>query len=75
MYHCVCVCVCVCVLHLHLDPSVSERSEVERLEDLHVRRNVLAAYCKLIIHGVLEMSMAAEVFMQYVKVTVHSAST
>lgn len=57
------------------DPSVSERSEVERLEDLHMRRNALAAYCKLIIHGVLEMSMAAEVFMQYVKVTVHSAST
>lgn len=63
------------MLRLHLDPSVSERSEVQRLEDLHMRRNVLAAYCKLIIHGVLEMSMAAEVFMHYVKVMVHSAST
>lgn len=60
---------CVCVLRPHLDPSVGERSEAERLEDLHMRRNALAAYCKLIIHGVLEMSMAAEVFMQYVKVT------
>ncbi|XP_057192297.1 cohesin subunit SA-2 isoform X2 [Triplophysa rosa] len=38
-----------------------------RLEDLHKRRNLLAAYCKLIVHGVLEMSMAAEVFKQYVK--------
>lgn len=56
------------MLGLHLDPSVSEHAEVERLEDLHRRRNVLAAYCKLIIHGVLEMSMAAEVLMQYVKV-------
>nr|XP_046261059.1 cohesin subunit SA-2 isoform X2 [Scatophagus argus] len=46
---------------------VSENSEVERLEDLHRRRNLLAAYCKLIVHGVLEMSMAAEVFMYYVK--------
>lgn len=55
--------------------SVGQRSEVERLEDLHVRRNVLAAYCKLIVHGVLEMGMAAEVLMQYVKVTVHPAST
>ncbi|XP_041806780.1 cohesin subunit SA-2 [Chelmon rostratus] len=45
--------------------SVSENSE--RLEDLHKRRNVLAAYCKLIVHGVLEMSMAAEVFMYYMK--------
>ncbi|XP_040912788.1 cohesin subunit SA-2 isoform X2 [Toxotes jaculatrix] len=46
---------------------VSENSEVERLEDLHKRRNLLAAFCKLVVHGVLEMSMAAEVFMYYVK--------
>ncbi|KAK1797783.1 hypothetical protein P4O66_008134, partial [Electrophorus voltai] len=38
-----------------------------RLEGLHRRRNLLTAYCKLIVHGVLEMSMAAEVFKQYVK--------
>ncbi|KAM9347320.1 cohesin subunit SA-2 [Symphorus nematophorus] len=47
--------------------SVSENSELERLEDLHKRRNLLAAYCKLIVHGVLEMSMAAEVFIYYMK--------
>ncbi|KAM4558015.1 cohesin subunit SA-2 [Odontesthes bonariensis] len=46
---------------------VSENSEGERLEDLHRRRNMLAAFCKLIVHGVLEMSMAAEVFMYYMK--------
>ncbi|XP_029386582.1 cohesin subunit SA-2 isoform X1 [Echeneis naucrates] len=46
---------------------VSEVSEVERLEELHKRRNLLAAFCKLIVHGVLEMSMAAEVFMYYMK--------
>ncbi|XP_071335920.1 cohesin subunit SA-2 isoform X2 [Trachinotus anak] len=46
---------------------VSETSEVERLEDLHKRRNLLAAFSKLIVHGVLEMSMAAEVFMYYMK--------
>ncbi|KAL7881570.1 hypothetical protein AOLI_G00084180 [Acnodon oligacanthus] len=40
---------------------------VSRLEDLHRRRNLLAAYCKLIVHSVLEMSMAAEIFKQYVK--------
>ncbi|KAI1885075.1 hypothetical protein AGOR_G00216460 [Albula goreensis] len=42
-------------------------SGVNRLEDLHRRRNLLAAYCKLIVHSVLEMSMAAEVFKQYMK--------
>ncbi|XP_041663582.1 cohesin subunit SA-2 [Cheilinus undulatus] len=47
--------------------SVSENSEEERLEDLHRRRNLLAAFCKLIVHGVLEMSMAAEVFTYYMK--------
>uniref|UniRef100_H3C8Q5 Cohesin subunit SA n=1 Tax=Tetraodon nigroviridis TaxID=99883 RepID=H3C8Q5_TETNG len=45
--------------------SAGARSEAERLEDLHVRRNVLAAYCKLIVHGVLEMALAAEVFTHY----------
>lgn len=65
-------------LLLNLNPSVSLSvsvftvSESEcgdgRLEDLHRRRNLLAAYCKLIVHSVLEMSMAAEVFKQYVKV-------
>uniref|UniRef100_I3JID2 Cohesin subunit SA n=1 Tax=Oreochromis niloticus TaxID=8128 RepID=I3JID2_ORENI len=51
------------------DSQSRDHSEgkVEKLEDLHKRRNVLAAYCKLIIHGVLEMSMAAEVFMYYMK--------
>uniref|UniRef100_A0A8C6WHK0 Cohesin subunit SA n=1 Tax=Neogobius melanostomus TaxID=47308 RepID=A0A8C6WHK0_9GOBI len=45
----------------------TEDSEVEKLEDLHKRRNQLAAFCKLIVHGILEMSTAAEVFMCYVK--------
>ncbi|XP_073701441.1 cohesin subunit SA-2 isoform X1 [Garra rufa] len=53
------------------DSHSSKVSESEsgdgRLEDLHRRRNLLAAYCKLIVHSVLEMSMAAEVFKQYVK--------
>lgn len=47
--------------------AVGEDSEVERLEELHRRRNLLAAFCKLIVHRVLEMSMAAEVFMYYMK--------
>lgn len=45
----------------------TQDSEVEKLEDLHKRRNQLAAFCKLIVHRILEMSMAAEVFMCYVK--------
>ncbi|KTF89638.1 hypothetical protein cypCar_00014070 [Cyprinus carpio] len=55
----------------HLIQPFLQMSESEcgdgRLEDLHRRRNLLVAYCKLIVHSVLEMSMAAEVFKQYVK--------
>lgn len=58
---CISLSVCVCAV------SESESGE-GRLEDLHRRRNLLSAYCKLIVHSVLEMSMAAEVFKQYVKV-------
>ncbi|KAM4731631.1 cohesin subunit SA-2 isoform 2-T2 [Anableps anableps] len=46
---------------------ISESSEVERLEELHRRRNQLAAYCKLIVYGVLEMSTAAELYTYYMK--------
>lgn len=56
------VCVCVCV-------SGSEsKGGVSWPDDLHRRRNLLAAYCKLIVHSVLEMSMAAEIFKHYMRV-------
>ncbi|KAM9343399.1 cohesin subunit SA-2 isoform 2-T3 [Pholidichthys leucotaenia] len=45
----------------------SESSQEDKLEDLHKRRNLLAAFCKMIVHRVLEMSMVAEVFMYYTK--------
>uniref|UniRef100_A0A671NT07 Cohesin subunit SA n=1 Tax=Sinocyclocheilus anshuiensis TaxID=1608454 RepID=A0A671NT07_9TELE len=56
------------VEHVFTSPEQDTHSSKDgRLEDLHRRRNLLAAYCKLIVHSVLEMSMAAEVFKQYVK--------
>ncbi|XP_077472953.1 cohesin subunit SA-2 [Stigmatopora argus] len=42
-------------------------SEEEKMEVLHRRRSTLAAYCKLVLHGVLEMSMAADIFTFYAK--------
>ncbi|KAG7261763.1 hypothetical protein CRUP_009515 [Coryphaenoides rupestris] len=38
---------------------VGQAFEVERLEDQYQRRTLLAAYCKLLVHGVLEMDMAS----------------
>uniref|UniRef100_A0A3Q1CT02 Cohesin subunit SA n=1 Tax=Amphiprion ocellaris TaxID=80972 RepID=A0A3Q1CT02_AMPOC len=58
----------VCVhVFVASDCDNQSKGEASRLEDLHRRRNLLAAYCKLIMHGVLEMSMATEVFMYYMK--------
>ncbi|XP_054642588.1 cohesin subunit SA-2 isoform X2 [Dunckerocampus dactyliophorus] len=49
------------------ESKACQRSEEDRMEDLHTRRSTLAAYCKLIIHRVLEISMAADIFAHYVK--------
>ncbi|XP_066542125.1 cohesin subunit SA-2 isoform X2 [Hoplias malabaricus] len=51
----------------HSNRGSDSECGVGRLEDLHRRRNLLAAYCKLIVHSVLEMSMATEIFKQYMK--------
>ncbi|KAL2081341.1 hypothetical protein ACEWY4_023194 [Coilia grayii] len=47
--------------------SLDTEVGLTRLEDLHKRRSLLAAYCKLITTGILELSMAAEIFKQYMK--------
>ncbi|XP_066477866.1 cohesin subunit SA-2-like isoform X2 [Tiliqua scincoides] len=38
-----------------------------KLDALHMKRCLLAAYCKLIIYNVVEMSAAAEIYKHYVK--------
>ncbi|KAL0822862.1 hypothetical protein ABMA28_004855 [Loxostege sticticalis] len=38
-----------------------------RIEELHKRRNFLAAYCKLIVYNVAPIRRAAEVFKHYIK--------
>ncbi|TRZ00970.1 hypothetical protein DNTS_021546 [Danionella cerebrum] len=43
--------------------------EAGKIEALHKRRNLLAAYCKLIIYNVVEMSTGADIFKQYMRET------
>ncbi|KFP09326.1 Cohesin subunit SA-2, partial [Egretta garzetta] len=38
-----------------------------QLDDLHKKRSLLAAYCKLIVYNVVEMTAAAEIYKYYVK--------
>ncbi|MEE6496982.1 hypothetical protein FKM82_002547 [Ascaphus truei] len=41
--------------------------EASKIEALHKRRNLLAAFCKLIVYNVVEMNAAADVFKQYMR--------
>lgn len=49
--------------------------EASKIEALHKRRNLLAAYCKLIIYNVVEMNTGADIFKQYMRVGLHYLSS
>lgn len=40
-----------------------------RIEELHKRRNHLAAYCKLVVYNVLPIKAAADIFKHYLRVS------
>ncbi|NXF07157.1 STAG2 protein, partial [Smithornis capensis] len=44
-----------------------KKDESCKLDDLHKKRSLLAAYCKLIVYNVVEMTAAAEIYKYYVK--------
>ncbi|NWU64064.1 STAG2 protein, partial [Pterocles burchelli] len=43
------------------------KDESCKLHNLHKKRSLLAAYCKLIVYNVVEMTAAAEIYKHYVK--------
>lgn len=47
-----------------------EEDEANKIEALHKRRNLLAAFCKLIIYDIVDMPAAADIFKHYMKVCV-----
>ncbi|XP_061899234.1 cohesin subunit SA-1-like [Entelurus aequoreus] len=44
-----------------------EEDEANKIEALHKRRNLLAAFCKLIIYDIVDMPAAADIFKHYMK--------
>ncbi|NXK36494.1 STAG2 protein, partial [Piprites chloris] len=50
-----------------LTEEEEKKEESYKLDDLHKKRNLLAAYCKLIVYNVVEMTAAAEIYKYYVK--------
>ncbi|XP_064264271.1 cohesin subunit SA-2-like isoform X3 [Passer domesticus] len=49
------------------DLTEEGKDETCKLDDLHKKRSLLAAYCKLIVYNVVEMTAAAEIYKYYVK--------
>lgn len=48
-------------------PEQDSEHDEHRIEELHRRRNFLAAYCKLIVYNIMPTKAAADVFKHYVK--------
>nr|XP_015195780.1 PREDICTED: cohesin subunit SA-3 [Lepisosteus oculatus]XP_015195781.1 PREDICTED: cohesin subunit SA-3 [Lepisosteus oculatus]XP_015195782.1 PREDICTED: cohesin subunit SA-3 [Lepisosteus oculatus]XP_015195783.1 PREDICTED: cohesin subunit SA-3 [Lepisosteus oculatus] len=54
--------------YVFVEEEVDDKEEdLEKMEDLHRRRNQLAGYCKLIVYNVLDLSAATDVFKHFVK--------
>lgn len=49
------------------DDDGQQDDEASKIEALHKRRNLLAAFCKLIVYNVVEMNSAADIFKQYMR--------
>ncbi|NXM66217.1 STAG2 protein, partial [Serilophus lunatus] len=50
-----------------LTEEEEKKDESCKLDDLHKKRSLLAAYCKLIVYNVVEMTAAAEIYKYYMK--------
>uniref|UniRef100_A0A8C9WDI0 STAG2 cohesin complex component n=1 Tax=Scleropages formosus TaxID=113540 RepID=A0A8C9WDI0_SCLFO len=60
--------------HVFIDQDDDDNStdgqqddEASKIEALHKRRNLLAAYCKLIIYNIVDMKTGADIFKQYMR--------
>lgn len=45
----------------------TDLEDTAKIDALHHRRLLLAAVCKLFIHNMIEMRLAASVFQQYIR--------
>lgn len=49
--------------------SSTESHDETRIEELHKKRNYLAAYCKLVVYNVIPIKSAADIFKHYLRVS------
>lgn len=53
-------------------PNILESHDETRIEELHKKRNYLAAYCKLIVYNVIPVQAGADIFKHYLRVSITS---
>lgn len=53
--------------YVYLLSFIPAEHDEHRIEELHKRRNFLAAFCKLIVYNIMPTNAAADVFKHYVK--------
>uniref|UniRef100_A0A9J7ZF96 Cohesin subunit SA n=2 Tax=Cyprinus carpio TaxID=7962 RepID=A0A9J7ZF96_CYPCA len=53
--------------HVFIDQDDENQSMANKIEALHKRRNLLAAFSKLIIYDIVDMPAAADIFKHYMK--------
>lgn len=57
-------------VQLHVFTTVQEDGHEEtQIEELHKKRNFLAAYCKLIVYNIIPTKAAANIFKHYLRVS------
>lgn len=54
--------------------NIPESHDETRIEELHKKRNYLAAYCKLVVYNVIPTKSAADIFKHYLRVSFYSIS-
>ena len=47
-----------------------EMDENVKIEELHKKRNFLAAFCKLVVYNIISIRIAADMFKHYMKVSI-----
>lgn len=50
--------------------AFADSQDETRIEELHKKRNYLAAYCKLIVYNVIPVKAAADIFKHYLRVSI-----
>lgn len=67
---CISVNLTIHILFTQKSITITDSHDETRIEELHKKRNYLAAYCKLIVYNVIPLKAAADIFKHYLRVRI-----